>query len=338
LSENRTDVKTICCRFIGVLALAAWAAVSAPGYAGAADRFAGDFLALGAGARALGMGGAFVAVTDGAVSSYYNPAGLVRMNGRETTLMHSEQFGGLENYNSLSFAAPASPGEVVGLTLIHLGVGDIPVTRLWDPSRALSDSNRVEVAYRTDAADYALFLGAGRQVNDHLATGVSVKILHRSLGNDTAYGFGIDLGAQFRVSETFRFGAVLRDATGTVVAWNVQEPGNNHTTKDRIRPTLDLGAECSGEAPWIGGAFTLAASMLFLGDSPDVKGLRTMHIGAEYRAGDILVFRAGSSEGHGTVGIGLARLPLIASSSLDYAFLSHADLDSTHRISMSIRF
>lgn len=303
-----------------------------------AERYAGDYLALGSGARALGMGGAFVAVTDGAVSSYYNPAGLARLTGGEMNLMHSEQFGGLENYNSVSLASPMSPTEAVGITLIHLGVGDIPVTRLWDPSRALSDSNRVEVAYRTDAADYALFLAGGKRVSARLALGAAVKILHRSLGKDTAFGYGVDLGAQYRVSESLALGVSFRDVTGTTVAWDVQSSGEDHTSKDRISPTMDIGAAYSSILPWVGGKCTIAASILYFGDSPDAKGLDTMHLGAEYRVGDVLVFRGGSSEGHGTFGLGLARLPLIASSSLDYAFLSHADLDSTHRISMSIRF
>ncbi|MHB9028026.1 MAG: PorV/PorQ family protein, partial [Candidatus Latescibacterota bacterium] len=41
-----------------------------------AEKLAGDFLMLGSGARALGMGGAYVAMVDDAVSTYYNPAGL----------------------------------------------------------------------------------------------------------------------------------------------------------------------------------------------------------------------------------------------------------------------
>ncbi len=44
--------------------------------AGAADKYAADWLSYGAGARALGMGGAYVAVADDATAAYWNPAGL----------------------------------------------------------------------------------------------------------------------------------------------------------------------------------------------------------------------------------------------------------------------
>ena len=303
-----------------------------------ATRYAGDFLMLGAGARALGMGSAFSATSDGAVSAYYNPAGLMGLKSREIDIMHSEQFGGLENYNTFAIASPVSPVETVGIALVHLGVGDIPVTRLWDPSRALGDSNRVEVAYRTDAADYALLLAGAKRINEAFAVGATVKLIRRSLGKDTAFGYGIDLGATYRMTSALTLAGVFRDVTGTTVAWDVKSSAENHTTKDRIDPTLDVGASYSAPLPWFGGVCTVAASMLFLGDSYSEKGIDTMNLGAEYRFRDLVVFRGGSSAGHGSFGLGLTRLPLIASSSLDYAFLSHSDLDSTHRVSMTIRY
>jgi hypothetical protein len=95
----------------GMAALATALALAAPSFG--AEKFAGDFLNLGSGARALGMGSAYVAVTDGAASSYYNPAGLMNLKSREASLMHSEEFGGMQNYNTLSIAAPLSDTEAI---------------------------------------------------------------------------------------------------------------------------------------------------------------------------------------------------------------------------------
>ena len=50
---------------------------------GWATKYAGEFLALGVGARALGMGGAFVSLADDATAAYWNPAGIVLATGRE---------------------------------------------------------------------------------------------------------------------------------------------------------------------------------------------------------------------------------------------------------------
>ena len=295
------------------------------------EKFAGDFLQLGSGARILGMGSAGTASVNDATSSYYNPACLTQLASREINLMHSEQFGGLENYNSVSVAAPLTDKDYVGVTLLHLGVGDIKYTKVWDPSKAPGDSNRVEIASREDAADYTLFLSDARRFNDKLGVGTSVKIIRRSIGDDSAFGFGIDLGMRYAVSQKFAVGANLRDITGTTIAWD------GHAN-DRIAFTMDIGAAYDDRLPLIGGRYIVTASMLYFGDSPDTKGLDTMNIGVEYLINDYIAFRAGSSQGNGTFGMGLMRLPLISSSSFDYAFLSHEDFDSTHRISMSVRF
>ncbi|MFA6472810.1 MAG: hypothetical protein WCU00_12295 [Candidatus Latescibacterota bacterium] len=297
-----------------------------------AENYAGDFLELGAGARALGMGSAFIAVTDGATSPYYNPAGLLKLKTREANLMHSEQFGGLENYNTISGASLLSDRDAIGFTLIHMGVGNIKYTRLFDPSKALSDSNRPEIASRENATDLALLLSGARKITPRLGIGATVKILRRAIGDDTAFGYGIDLGAQYHLAKSLNMGVVFRDVTGTKVSWDGQ------LSNDRISATMDAGAAYFGVVPWIGGMYTLAASISYFGDSPRVKGINTMNLGLEYWLRDILAFRAGSAEGNGTFGLGLSRLPLISSSSLDYAFLSHSELDSTHRVSMTIRY
>ena len=295
------------------------------------ENFTGDFLQLGSGARLLGMGSAAAASSDDATSSYYNPAGLTHVTSREINLMHSEQFGGLENYNSLSVAAPLTDKVFGGITLLHLGVGDIKYTQVWDPSKAPGDSNRVEIASTEDAADYTLFLSAAGHVTDKLDLGSSVKIIRRSIGDDTAFGFGIDLGVRYAATSRITVGANLRDITGTMIAWD------GHAN-DRIALTMDIGAAYEDELPLIGGRYVLSTSMLYFGDSPDGKSFETLNVGIEYLLNDFIAFRAGSTQGNGTFGIGLMRLPLISSSSLDYAFLSHEDFDSTHRMSLSVKF
>ena len=62
-------------------------------------KYAGEFMAIGIGGRPLGMGGAFTGVADDVTSGYYNPAGLANLNYPQLSLMHSEQFGELVNYD-----------------------------------------------------------------------------------------------------------------------------------------------------------------------------------------------------------------------------------------------
>ena len=98
-----------------------------------ADKFAGDFMAIGAGARALGMGGAFSAVADDASTIYWNPAGMSGFEKRQLMLMHSEQFGNLIDYNFGSYVSPTGLVSeeregAFGIALVHMGIDDIIVT------------------------------------------------------------------------------------------------------------------------------------------------------------------------------------------------------------------
>ena len=53
---------------------------------------AGTFLRYGVGGRALGMGGAFVAVADDASGIYWNPAGLVGAKRIELSSMYTNLY------------------------------------------------------------------------------------------------------------------------------------------------------------------------------------------------------------------------------------------------------
>jgi hypothetical protein len=60
-----------------------------------APKYSNEFLAIGVGARALGMGYANVAAVNDVTSGYWNPAGLLGVQGDiQVGAMHSEYFRG----------------------------------------------------------------------------------------------------------------------------------------------------------------------------------------------------------------------------------------------------
>jgi hypothetical protein len=89
-------------------------------------KYAAAFLDTGVGARALAMGGAFVAVADDATAAYWNPAGLAQLGSREFTLMHAGQWGNVVKRDFLNAALPGD--ESYGVSLYRVGVEDIPYT------------------------------------------------------------------------------------------------------------------------------------------------------------------------------------------------------------------
>src|SRR5580765_5752550 len=97
-----------------------------------ATKYAGEFLKIPVGARAIGMGGAFTAISDDATSPYWNPAGMIYLPYREVIFQHSERFGSLLNHDYLGGVLPLGGGKgrqgALGISIIRLATDDIPVT------------------------------------------------------------------------------------------------------------------------------------------------------------------------------------------------------------------
>ncbi len=183
-------------------------------------KYSNEFLALGIGGRAMAMANTQVAITDDVTSSYWNPAGLLQINTKyEGSIMHAAYFAGIANYDYLGFATPIDSVSHIGATIIRFAVDDIPDTRyLYDANGAINYDN---IRFFT-AADYAFILSYARQIPalKNVQLGGNIKIIHRKVGEfASAWGFGIDAGAQLRLKK-WRFGIMFRDVFGTFNAWS----------------------------------------------------------------------------------------------------------------------
>src|SRR5438552_4125808 len=97
---NRANRGASAFQLLEIAASGAKAALAAAGWIALAPSFVfaqsggqtASFLNYGAGARALGMGGAFYAVADDATAAYWNPAGLPQVQRKELTMMNATLF------------------------------------------------------------------------------------------------------------------------------------------------------------------------------------------------------------------------------------------------------
>ena len=93
-------------------------------------KYSNEFLNIGVGARALGMGNANVASAEGVNAGYWNPAGLLQQkNDLEVGLMHAEYFAGIAKYDYLGGSKRIDSNSVAGITLLRFGVDNIPNTQ-----------------------------------------------------------------------------------------------------------------------------------------------------------------------------------------------------------------
>lgn len=189
-----------------------------------AQKYSNEFLTIGVGARAHGMGTAVVAGQQDVYAAAWNPAGLAGLapeRGLEIGAMHAEWFGGVGNYDYLGFTLPlASKNQRIGVSLIRFGIDQIPNTlSLYESDGTINFDNVTEFS----SADYA-FLGtyarAFPKPKGTLRLGGNIKVVHRTIGEfATSWGFGLDLGVQLQRKD-WTFALLARDLTTTFNAWS----------------------------------------------------------------------------------------------------------------------
>src|SRR5262249_3938144 len=193
-----------------LLAMAGLATCAGPA---GATKYAGEFMKIPVGARAVGMGGAFSAVADDATSPFWNPAGMVYLPYKEAFLEHNEQFGSLVNHNFGSAVWPMKSGDehrsALGISATWVGIDDIPITPrpsglrpnidfldygrdgdqttndpgqgdgIWEPGERLLISS--DDLFMASSNDMAFGLSFARQRGRHFAWGGQLKFVHSSL-------------------------------------------------------------------------------------------------------------------------------------------------------------
>lgn len=187
------------------------------------QKYSNEFLSIGIGARARGMGNAAVASTNSVMAGYWNPAalGALDLKGPQFGAMHTEQFAGVAKFDYLGVVLPvANPDRKFGISLIRFGIDDIPNTlSLFEADGTINYDNIVPFS----SADYA-FLGSFSQKlktqKGSLYVGGNVKVIYRQIGPfANSFGFGLDASALY-FGKKWRIGLVVKDATNTFNAWS----------------------------------------------------------------------------------------------------------------------
>ncbi len=277
-------------------------------------KYSNEFLALGIGGRAQGMSNAQVAIVDDLTAGYWNPAGLTSLQAPfQVGAMHAEWFAGIAKFDYISMAKPlnADKNSAIGLTVIRLGIDQIPYTlRLVEEDGTINYDNVTEFS----ASDYAVLLSYARKIkikDRELSIGGNTKIIRRVVGSiGSAWGFGLDFGAQYKMGEHWRFGLVARDVTSTFNAWSftlteeekeIYRETNNEIPESSIevtRPRFILGGAYT-TALGKKSSLTAALDMDFTTDGQRNVLVSSKsfnmdpHLGLEYGYNDFIYIRGG---------------------------------------------
>ena len=307
-------------------------------------KYAGEYLSIGVGGRALGLGGSYVALANDASGGYWNPAALARINYPEVMLMHDERFGSLLNYDFGAIAIPYSCEATLGISAMRLGVDGIPDTRdagvdvNGNPVPRDQYSNAVRQDYNKivyfNSADWAIYLTYAWRSSSGFMYGVNLKVLRRILAEFSATGVGFDLGVLYSPKENWFIAANVQDITTTLIAWS-------NGTNELISPTIKLGTAYSFEI--LSGRFTptLDADVRFENRRfASIANLGPIsidpHTGLEYDFKNTIALRIGYSDVKQlTLGAGFHLRKI----DIDYSFARFGkddNLGNTHRISLRL--
>lgn len=153
-----------------------------------------DFLNIGVGARAAGMGEAFSGVADDGTASYWNPAGLVQLKRKEVTLMHNEWFQDIK-YQFISFTYPIEILQgAMGISANLLSIGDI---QGYDIDGAKSEN--IDVYNLLTSLSYAQMLEF-EFIPGIIRLGTNLKFIDEKLEEEKSQSFATDIGFLYEVN------------------------------------------------------------------------------------------------------------------------------------------
>lgn len=149
---------------------------------------AAPFLEIEVGARALGMGGAFVAIANDATAIYWNPAGISRLSKIEATLIHTNWLVGT-NFDFVGVVIPMGYLGSIAVNVISFSTDEMEVRTVQNP-----EGTGEKFSY----GDLSAGLSYAKNLTDRFSIGVNVKYISQRIWHMKAKGYALDIGTLFR--------------------------------------------------------------------------------------------------------------------------------------------
>ena len=199
---NRLRVRPLCC---SVLMLLLAQQITFGQQVTKVGTTAGTFLSIPVGARAIGMGGAFVAVASDASAMYWNVAGIANLTESEAVVTHAEWLAGI-SFNYGGIVLPLQDQGTVGLNFTSMTMGDMQRTTEDFPEGT---------GETFSAGSFAVGVAYARKLTDWFQIGGNIKYVDDYIWNESASTFAVDLGTLFTTPfDGLRFGAGITNFGG----------------------------------------------------------------------------------------------------------------------------
>jgi hypothetical protein len=310
---------------------------------------AATFLEIGAGARAMGMGGSYVSIANDASALYFNPAGIIWANNMQIEVMHNDWLAGTK-YEFIGAVIPLpSINSSLGISFTTLGYDKQPVRTVERPEGT---------GEFYDARDFALGISYAMALTDRFSFGLTGKYINQRIWSESGSAFAMDLGIFYNTQiDGLRLGFSMSNF-GTEIQLSGRDldttvdPDDKNENYDRVPAQYKTGsyplpllfrAGVSYEANL--GSF--GKSVLTMDVNHPSNATESMNFGFEYGFADMFFLRAGyenAFEKNAVNGLTLgAGIDYYNTSSafgvrFDYAWGDWGILDNSQRFSVGLVF
>jgi hypothetical protein len=311
---------------------------------------AAAFLEIPVGAKAIGMGGAFVSVANDASSLFWNPAGIASIEKYEAILSHTDWIAET-NYDYAGLVIPLGSLGNVGFSFTSFTMDDMKVRTVEKPDGT---------GEYFSAGDIAIGITYSRKLSDRFSIGVTGKYVQQTIWHMSASAFALDAGTEFRTdlfggmvigASIYNFGTPMQmsgrdtryyiSVDDTKMGTNDQIPANVETDSWDLPLTFQIGVSTNV-------VNTKNIRLLIAADAIHPNNeYESMNFGMEASFMDYVFLRAGyqnafmkESEGGLSFGVGINSKLVLSNAFLkfDYAYRDFGRLQNVHTFSLVISF
>lgn len=309
---------------------------------------AAPFLSIGQGARATGMGSAFVGVADDPSAIYWNPSGLAQLNGVNVMFDHTNWIAGVK-YNFVAASYGMGDLGTIGVSFTVSDIADMKVTTIDQPE---GDGQIFS------ATDMAISVAYAINLTDNFAIGFNPKFIYQSIWQMSANAFAVDMGVRYRTPfdgmilamSISNFGTKMQmqgNSSVVLVDLDPTNGGNNN----KIPANLSTGSWALPLNFRVGLAYnpiqsdhhklTVALDAMHPSDNYE-----SVNVGGEYTFNDFISIRGGykslflkQSEESFSLGFGIKQYLLgNVLVKVNYAYQNFGRLNNIQKFSLGISF
>ncbi|MDD5382862.1 MAG: S-layer homology domain-containing protein [Candidatus Margulisbacteria bacterium] len=288
--------------------------------AGAEAKTALDPSVVGVGARVMGMGRSYAAITGSPASIFLNPAALTDLSNWGMTSMYTKLLGEVDYF------------QLGGENIFDFGIlgGGFLGASIGGIQNVVRDPVTGRLTFEAGTTNYynnIYYLSYGRPIFKELSAGLNFKFYNQGFsGGASGSGYDADLGLLYRPRGDLRVGFVQRNfipaSLGGKIHWNTG-------AEEALATASRLGVSYNP------GVYNLNLDYEFYPTDSSKSGL--IKLGAEWWVVPTLAVRAGSDQDISETNLTAGLSVILSGFMFDYAYHQYGSLsqNTTHTFSLS---